>query len=354
MKKLAVLLLSTMLLAGCSSSNHIIMNEDDLRLSNEAVDKICERLDSFTQQNAKYIQAAKQNEEENEEEQDTEELDEQLVYTEKIQEQTGRFIYVNTMWQEEYGEQNRYQRGIPSDESFIDLAERLDPGVKAFIEEQLVKKSDVVKLKAKIFENSIIVVNPLNSIESEEGERLDTVDSIAVGFITRQIKDNPEDTLYKNILDQIQTKDFVVSDLSVGSDREMLEISNAFYCVGQQMDVHFYTRDAQIRYELPAQVAYRIYTDKIKADKLRLVIIKQKGIDVTDKDMVPLAKSLELMGISSQNIEEDIVKLIKDINQDKLGTRKGKIGEGSYLYKGTKDIRRYKNVEKTLIEIVIE
>lgn len=211
--------------------------------------------------------------------------------------------------------------------------------VTSFIKEYANKSETEIGFVSKVFDDFIVTVRTQKLSQEEEHVYVE------FNFLTRQIREGQD--FYQNIMQKVQTEDFVLSNFVVGIEKEMVEISNADYLMNGTW-VNYRIENAVFNIE--PKVSYRLYTDREDVEKVRVIINKQKGKPLQAKDLAPFYGALELLGVENG---EDILQnhLVQLIDNDTIGTKKGKVGYLNYQYKGIKD-KEYMN-QKTMIEIVL-
>ncbi|AFS78876.1 hypothetical protein Curi_c18700 [Gottschalkia acidurici 9a] len=317
MKRLGLMVLSTIILTGCTSTNGILTIKDIEEIDHKQVEEIVNK-----QKNILYT---------------PEEVNEVITKINNLGAETiDKNEYTHEIVARNYSskEEKEYFNKV------VDiLDETIAKGLRNYIDSHA--EIDIGKegvQTAIIGRVSVYIDNDnINRMYYDENENIGN--NISIKIYTKDIKDKE----YLNLINSIKAKDFLLQDIKLGKYQNLIKISNVIYLHDQK----------DVLKKTPPQVSYEIFTKDKEIEKVRVSIIKEKSIDVEGKDITPLKNIGSILRFNTKDFKvlEDITS---NINQNVKGNKKISTDGLEYKYRNIEKVDRYTESKQHMIEVTIE
>ena len=333
MKKLGlVLVLSSMLLSGCTATNGILTSQDVRSVDKEHLEQLIKKQRNVyttsedVQKMIDRINAIKTDDLEGEE-------DGNYIENNRIASSHSRFEIEGSL--SENSNDNYFKKCVDI------LDETVAGGIKKYINS--FSKEDISKngpQSAIIGRASVYVF--------ADSYRVDKVDDNIYYVNIKVNLGDVRDKTYANLIDNIRSKDFLLQDIEVGKYQDLIKISNVPYInnLGHRVE------------ESKARVSYELFIDNDKKEikKVKLMIVKQKGSNIKESNMYSLKNIASIMKFDTKDFKV-LEDMTDNINKDMIKTKGVSTEKFNFRYKGTRTNYKYSDEgmkENNLIEITIE
>lgn len=344
MKKIGLLLVATIFLSGCSTTNGMLSKEDVINAAKSDSKEIIEK-----QKEVSYI---------------PEDVKEFLEKSREANEDTSgqSNSYLNIRLDDaSHMDNGRFLNEIymtdsienPLDEElskFIDiLDETIAKGIKLYLDKNInanIKESGISTRigRAWVFINPIKYEYeggsyPESTIDSEDNSGIEFAkNEVTIIMKLRDIKD-PD---YKKIVESIQGEDFLINSINIGRNQDLIRLNNM-----ESMKNNGYSdSDSGIRYQL-------LMKDKM-IDKVKMSVIGLGNEKIKD-DLQSLTRVSNALGFDIEDTKklEELKVLIKE---NKVGKKTLNSKNFNFSYKNLESDRSAYGVPKKIntAEIIIE
>ena len=337
MKKIGLLIISTMLLSGCSATNGIINNIDIKAANYESVKPLIEE-----QKNVSYIPTDVKDFVSKAKQVDSKQPEVSNEYLD-IRLQDSNYIEDSSFLYEVYRDYYDADSISNFDKLIEVLDETISKGIKLYIEKnidlELEKPGKVMKI-GRVW----IFISPIEEEFLEENIDLEVAkdpnykapkNEVMLIMKVKDIKDKK----YKELIDNIQGDDLILESIKIGKEQNLIQLSNV---ESRQYSGYSLNKPS---------INYQLFVKNGNIDKIRMSLASpsKEKINNEIKSLLRITEQLEFNAQDMRNIEE-IKKLIKEnkVGKETLSSDKFKI---SYKNSENKD---YLSEGRNLIEVIIE
>lgn len=337
MKKIGLLIISTMLLSGCTDTNGIVNNMDIKAANYESVKPLIEE-----QKNVSYIPADVKDFVSKAKQVDSKQPEVSNEYLD-IRLQDSNYIEDSSFLYEVYRDYYDADSISNFDKLIEVLDETISKGIKLYIEKnidlELEKPGKVMKI-GRVW----IFISPIEEEFLEENIDLEVAkdpnykapkNEVMLIMKVKDIKDKK----YKELIDNIQGDDLILESIKIGKEQNLIQLSNV---ESRQYSGYSLNKPS---------INYQLFVKNGNIDKIRMSLASpsKEKINNEIKSLLRITEQLEFNAQDMRNIEE-IKTLIKEnkVGKETLSSDKFKI---SYKNSENKD---YLSEGRNLIEVIIE
>lgn len=337
MKKIGLLIISTMLLSGCTDTNGIVNNMDIKAANYESVKPLIEE-----QKNVSYIPADVKDFVSKAKQVDSKQPEVSNEYLD-IRLQDSNYIEDSSFLYEVYRDYYDADSISNFDKLIEVLDETISKGIKLYIDKNIdleIEKPGKVMKIGRVW----IFISPIEEEFLEENIDLELAkdpdykapkNEVMLIMKVKDIKDKK----YKELIDNIQGDDLILESIKIGKEQNLIQLSNV---ESRQYSGYSLNKPS---------INYQLFVKNGNIDKIRMSLASpsKEKINNEIKSLLRITEQLEFNAQDMRNIEE-IKTLIKEnkVGKETLSSDKFKI---SYKNSENKD---YLSEGRNLIEVIIE
>lgn len=336
MKKLLFLLVSTILLTGCTAQNGVVNSKDLEDIKYENIKPLLERQKNIAiipEDVRGFLNKLDQVKKENLDQEDT--MGYLSIGIERFAEDQPLFMYETAL--NDYANENEKTQ-------FYKLIDVLDQtiaeGILEFLRENEPKDLTEENISEKIGRVWVQISKPVhddNYLNSEGINVKDLKNDIIIWIKVRDIKDEK----YKKLVSILTEEDLILNDIKIGEHRDSITLENI------EFKNRYGTRKA-------TAISYNLFIKDGTIEKVRTSIVSPKDSKIMDSDLASLKKIASVLEFETSDIKslEKIETMIKENKQKSGNTQSDKF---SFNYKALKTNNYRDNMESTkIIELIIE
>ena len=336
MKKLLFLLVSTILLTGCTAQNGVVNSKDLEDIKYENIKPLLERQKDtaiIPEDVRGFLNKLDQVKKENLDQEDT--MGYLSIGIERFAEDQPLFMYETAL--NDYANENEKTQ-------FYKLIDVLDQtiaeGILEFLRENEPKDLTEENISEKIGRVWVQISKPVhddNYLNSEGINVKDLKNDIIIWIKVRDIKDEK----YKKLVSILTEEDLILNDIKIGEHRDSITLENI------EFKNRYGTRKA-------TAISYNLFIKDGTIEKVRTSIVSPKDSKIMDSDLDSLKKIASVLEFETSDIKslEKIETMIKENKQKSGNTQSDKF---SFNYKALKTNNYRDNMESTkIIELIIE
>ena len=336
MKKLLFLLVSTILLTGCTAQNGVVNSKDLEDIKYENIKPLLERQKNIAiipEDVRGFLNKLDQVKKENLDQEDT--MGYLSIGIERFAEDQPLFMYETAL--NDYANENEKTQ-------FYKLIDVLDQtiaeGILEFLRENEPKDLTEENISEKIGRVWVQISKPVhddNYLNSEGINVKDLKNDIIIWIKVRDIKDEK----YKKLVSILTEEDLILNDIKIGEHRDSITLENI------EFKNRYGTRKA-------IAISYNLFIKDGTIEKVRTSIVSPKDSKIMDSDLDSLKKIASVLEFETSDIKslEKIETMIKENKQKSGNTQSDKF---SFNYKALKSNNYRDNMESTkIIELIIE
>ncbi len=336
MKKLLFLLVSTILLTGCTAQNGVVNSKDLEDIKYENIKPLLERQKDtaiIPEDVRGFLNKLDQVKKENLDQEDT--MGYLSIGIERFAEDQPLFMYETAL--NDYANENEKTQ-------FYKLIDVLDQtiaeGILEFLRENEPKDLTEENISEKIGRVWVQISKPVhddNYLNSEGINVKDLKNDIIIWIKVRDIKDEK----YKKLVSILTEEDLILNDIKIGEHRDSITLENI------EFKNRYGTRKA-------TAISYNLFIKDGTIEKVRTSIVSPKDSKIMDSDLASLKKIASVLEFETSDIKslEKIETMIKENKQKSGNTQSDKF---SFNYKALKTNNYRDNMESTkIIELIIE
>lgn len=336
MKKLLFLLVSTILLTGCTAQNGVVNSKDLEDIKYENIKPLLERQKNIAiipEDVRGFLNKLDQVKKENLDQEDT--MGYLSIGIERFAEDQPLFMYETAL--NDYANENEKTQ-------FYKLIDVLDQtiaeGILEFLRENEPKDLTEENISEKIGRVWVQISKPVhddNYLNSEGINVKDLKNDIIIWIKVRDIKDEK----YKKLVSILTEEDLILNDIKIGEHRDSITLENI------EFKNRYGTRKA-------TAISYNLFIKDGTIEKVRTSIVSPKDSKIMDSDLDSLKKIASVLEFETSDIKslEKIETMIKENKQKSGNTQSDKF---SFNYKALKTNNYRDNMESTkIIELIIE
>ena len=336
MKKLLFLLVSTILLTGCTAQNGVVNSKDLEDIKYENIKPLLERQKNIAiipEDVRGFLNKLDQVKKENLDQEDT--MGYLSIGIERFAEDQPLFMYETAL--NDYANENEKTQ-------FYKLIDVLDQtiaeGILEFLRENEPKDLTEENISEKIGRVWVQISKPVhddNYLNSEGINVKDLKNDIIIWIKVRDIKDEK----YKKLVSILTEEDLILNDIKIGEHRDSITLENI------EFKNRYGTRKA-------TAISYNLFIKDGTIEKVRTSIVSPKDSKIMDSDLDSLKKIASVLEFETSDIKslEKIETMIKENKQKSGNTQSDKF---SFNYKALKSNNYRDNMESTkIIELIIE
>lgn len=336
MKKLLFLLVSTILLTGCTAQNGVVNSKDLEDIKYENIKPLLERQKDtaiIPEDVRGFLNKLDQVKKENLDQEDT--MGYLSIGIERFAEDQPLFMYETAL--NDYANENEKTQ-------FYKLIDVLDQtiaeGILEFLRENEPKDLTEENISEKIGRVWVQISKPVhddNYLNSEGINVKDLKNDIIIWIKVRDIKDEK----YKKLVSILTEEDLILNDIKIGEHRDSITLENI------EFKNRYGTRKA-------TAISYNLFIKDGTIEKVRTSIVSPKDSKIMDSDLASLKKIASVLEFETSDIKslEKIETMIKENKKKSGNTQSDKF---SFNYKALKTNNYRDNMESTkIIELIIE
>lgn len=171
--------------------------------------------------------------------------------------------------------------------------------------------------------------------------------------LTATVKDIQDET-YAELIESIRTPAFLTKTISLSGETKHITLGNAMELgsnIWSLYDVDVV--EAGNTYIIPEKVRYEIFVKDKIVEKVKVYMVKQKGLSIQKDNLGPLYNINKLVD-EEQNWSESIQTMYDSINTDQKIKTQQSIGEWRYTLKVLPQTNKLLGIEENYIEIILE
>lgn len=331
MKKLGLLLISTILLSACSPKNGVTSKRDVENVNQEEIKSIFEE-----QRNVSYI---------------PDDVKEFVIKTKDARDEIGEFYtgYLDINLNDSYGghiqdseflydiyysnSEGDTQTKKEFDKLVDTLDETISKGIKLYLEKNLngdIKGEGLTNQIGKV----LIIITPIEYMDDIHRESQGK-NELRLIMQARDIKDKE----YKELVDNIKGENLILESINIGKEQDLIRLTNI---ENKRYDGYKLKNDA---------IHYQLFMEDKKIDKIRMTIITPSKEKIRD-DLSSLERVTNTLEFDNDDIKklEEIKSLVKE---NKTGKKTLSSKNYNFIYKNLSD-KDYNYENTYLTDVVIE
>lgn len=331
MKKLGLLLISTILLSACSPKNGVMSKRDVENVNQEEIKSIFEE-----QRNVSYI---------------PDDVKEFVIKTKDARDEIGEFYtgYLDINLNDSYGghiqdseflydiyysnSEGDTQTKKEFDKLVDTLDETISKGIKLYLEKNLnedIKGEGLTNQIGKV----LIIITPIEYMDDIPRESQGK-NELRLIMQARDIKDKE----YKELVDNIKGENLILESINIGKEQNLIRLTNI---ENKRYDGYKLKNDA---------IHYQLFMKDKKIDKIRMTIITPSKEKIRD-DLSSLERVTNTLEFDNDDIKklEEIKSLVKE---NKTGKKTLSSKNYNFIYKNLSD-KDYNYENTYLTDVVIE
>lgn len=338
MKKIALLLISIVLLSGCTATNGIVNNSDIEAANFESIKSLIEEQKnvSYIPKDVKEFVSKAKEAGSKQPEVSNEYLDVRLQDSDYIEDSS--FLY------EVYRDYND-SASISNFNKLIDvLDETISKGIKLYLDKnidlELEKPGKVMKIgRVWIFispiEKEFLEANNMDSEIDRDPDYKVPKNEVMLIMKVKDIKDEK----YKKLIDNIQGEDLILESIKVGKEQNLIQLNNM---ESKQHDGYSLNKPS---------INYQLFVKDGNINKMRMSLTtpSKEKINNEMKSLLRVTNQLEFNSEDMRKLEE-IKTLIKE---NKVGKESLSSEQFQFSYKNSEN-KDYSYEGRNLIEVIIE
>lgn len=312
MKKIGLLLICIVVLAGCSPTNGILNEKEASKLSSENVKKLVEEQEkiSYIPDDVKsFVEELKKESSKIETKEDYNYID--MVVEDINRLERGRFSYETGIgeYSEEYAKVEF--------QNLVDVLDKtIAKGIKLYLDNNGDLNTEGAIKSTRIGRVWVSIMTPISEPEyNNEGlvnQTISNTKSLKNNIDLRiQIKDVNNDK-YKKLVDSVITDDLTLDSIKFGKEKNLITLNN----------VEFINGNNSLKQK--PLINYELFVSDGDIDKAKISILSVRGKKVSDTDLELLEK------LSSKfDFKNGDIKILEDIRNNVKNEKIGKLSKSS-------------------------